>query len=886
MLSSIVRYILSLRYTISVEGLEQLKDARGVLILPNHPAEIDPVILMTLLWDVLRPRPVVLESFFHAPALAPLMRFIRAIPMADMDYEAGPYKRRRVMKQLHDVTEALQRGDSVLIYPSGRLSVNGAEQIGGNSGAWMLLKECPDARVALVRIRGLYGSIFSKAQTGGATPRLRDALRAGALTLIKNFIFFAPRREVQIEIALDPEGLPRSSTPLALNRYLEEGYNYPTPEAPSLVSYSCFREQIPTLPERPSAAAALAQIPAELTTRVCAHVAHIAEVDAASLTFDTKLGDDLGLDSLTIAEMLLWLDREFGAHDVDLGELQTVGALVRAAAGQLSSGTQRPTFEVPRAWHTTTADTLDPSLHSATTIPEAFLGGSSLRGAAVAVGDDRSGVLTWTQLRTATLLLARSIADLPGTHVGMLFPASVAGSLTAMAAMIAGKIPVFLNWTAGKRSLEHACEATNLSAILTARSFLDIVPSDLEYLEDRFICLEDLKRSFTLRDKFAARRLAQESTSQIMLAFGMQELSTNDVAAVLFTSGSEALPKGVPLTHGNILANVAGALDAFKLSKSDVLLGFLPPFHSFGLTICTVLPLVTGLRVAYYPNPNESRRIAAAIKRWGATIAAGTPTFLRSMLRAGEPTLFASLRTLVSGAERAPQDLFDLILSYELPVQILEGYGITECAPVVSVNRPAEPRRGVGKPLAGVSVAIVDPNTFTAVPDGTQGLILIHGQNVFSGYLDTQLDPFVEFAGRRWYNSGDLGMIVEGDLIITGRLKRFIKIGGEMVSLSAVEEAITPHLPSIDGTPQLAVLSKGTEGESRPQLILFAVGPITRERANEILHSSGFPHLVHISEVRSVKTIPILGSGKTDYQSLKEHLVPAQHESEALTQMP
>jgi long-chain-fatty-acid--[acyl-carrier-protein] ligase len=218
-------------------------------------------------------------------------------------------------------------------------------------------------------------------------------------------------------------------------------------------------------------------------------------------------------------------------------------------------------------------------------------------------------------------------------------------------------------------------------------------------------------------------------------------------------------------------------------------------------------------------------------------------------------------------------------------VQLLEGYGITECAPVVSVNRPAEPRRGVGKPLAGVSVVIVDPNTFAAVPDGSQGLILIHGQNVFSGYLDTQIDPFVEFAGRRWYNSGDLGMIVDGDLIITGRLKRFIKIGGEMVSLSAVEEALAPHLPSSDGTPQLAVLPRGTEGEGRPQLILFAAGPITRERANEILHGGGFPHLVHISEVRTIKAVPILGSGKTDYQSLKEQLVTSDHVSEALTQM-
>jgi long-chain-fatty-acid--[acyl-carrier-protein] ligase len=278
---------------------------------------------------------------------------------------------------------------------------------------------------------------------------------------------------------------------------------------------------------------------------------------------------------------------------------------------------------------------------------------------------------------------------------------------------------------------------------------------------------------------------------------------------------------------------------------------------------------MTGLRVAYYPNPNESRRVAKSVAKWGATIAAGTPTFLRSVLKAGDPSLFASLRTLVSGAEKAPQELFELVSQYGLSTQVLEGYGITECAPVVSVTPPGEPRLGVGRPLPGVTVQIVHPDTLTPVPPGSQGLVLIRGANVFPGYLDPQLNPFVEIGDKRWYNSGDLGKLVDGSLVITGRLKRFIKIAGEMVSLSAVEEALQPHVPSPDGTPTLAVLPKGAEGETRPLLILFTSGSLSRDRANEVLHTSGFPHLVHISEVRNVKVVPLLGSGKTDYQSLK-----------------
>ncbi len=869
MLSKIVRKLLELRYDITVEGLDQLQGRQGVLILPNHPAEIDPVIVSTVLWDLLRPRPVVVETFFNLPALTPLMNFVRAIPMADMDFEAGPYKRRRVEKRMKEIAEALRRGDNVLLYPSGRLSVTGAERIGGNSGAWMLLRECPHATVALVRIKGLYGSIFSKALTGGITPDLGSTLRSALKILLKNFIFWVPKRPVHIEITVEPTQLPRNADALTLNKFLEKGYNHPQPETPTLISYSRFKEELPLLPEKPAEADALAEISPEIVEKVRNHVALIAEVSPASMTLETKLGDDLGLDSLTMAELLMWLDREFEAHDVELGELVTVGSLVRAAAGQLSSSQTRKEYEVPASWRSASDTRPDPVLSAAVTIPEAFLLNSASLGDRPALGDERTGVLAWSTLRTGVLLLARHIAAMQGTHVGLLFPASVAGTMTAMAAMIAGKIPVFLNWTAGKRSLEHACSETDISVVLTARSFLDIVPTDLEFLEDRFAFLEDIKKSFTLRDKLAAKRLARESTHQILTAFGVSSIQGSAPAVVLFTSGSEALPKGVPLTHANIMSNVSGALEVFKLNRWDVLLGFLPPFHSFGLTICTLLPLMTGLRVAYYPNPNESRRVAKSVAKWGATIAAGTPTFLRSVLKAGDPSLFTSLRTLVSGAEKAPQELFELVSQYGLSTQVLEGYGITECAPVVSVTPPGEPRIGVGKPLPGVTVQIVHPDSLAPVPPGTQGLVLIRGANVFPGYLDPQLDPFVEVGDKRWYNSGDLGKLVDGSLVITGRLKRFIKIAGEMVSLSAVEEALQPHVPSPDGTPTLALLPKGAEGETRPLLILFTSGSLSRDRANEILHTSGFPHLVHISEVRNVKAVPLLGSGKTDYQSLK-----------------
>jgi long-chain-fatty-acid--[acyl-carrier-protein] ligase len=363
--------------------------------------------------------------------------------------------------------------------------------------------------------------------------------------------------------------------------------------------------------------------------------------------------------------------------------------------------------------------------------------------------------------------------------------------------------------------------------------------------------------------------MARESLPQLLQAFGVNKRSSKDPAVVLFTSGSEALPKGVVLTHENILSNIRGVLDAFPLTREDVLLGFLPTFHSFGLTVCTLLPLVTGLRVAYHPNPNESRKIAKIVSHWGASIIAGTPTFLRSILQAGQPEQFVTLRTLISGAERAPEDLFEKVKSLPNPVAVVEGYGITECSPVVSMNRPGEPRVGVGRPLTGTTIKIVNPASLEELAPGTDGLILIHSPSVFPGYLEPKLNPFVQLAGVRYYNSGDIGRLENGSLVITGRLKRFIKIAGEMVSLTAVEEALQKHTPSYDDAPSIAVLARGTEGDGRPTLTLFTSTQTTAESANKVLRDSGFPHLVAISQVIKLKDLPLLGSGKTDYQALK-----------------
>ena len=869
MLSTLIKALLSLRYDVTVAGLEAITQRKGVLIIPNHPAEIDPIILSTYLWGLLKPQPVVLETMYELPLLKPLMKWVRAIPMPDMEFDSGPYKRRRIERALEDVSERLRHGENILIYPSGRLSVTGQERLGAASGVQAILRNYPDVFVVMVRIKGLYGSIFSKALTGGHTPDVGVTLKEGIAILLKNLFVLTPKRKVTIEIVANPSELPRYSDPLTLNRYLEAFYNYPAPESPTLIPHHFWSQEVPRLPERAEENHSYDEISPAVKERVFKHIAHIGATDTSRLTTETQLGDDLGLDSLTVAELLLWLDREFEAHDIELNELVTVGSVLRAAAGQLGSKTPKKEYTVPGVWFTSTDTRPTPALQSAPTLAEAFLLTANLMGDLPALGDARSGVLSWSEAKLRIIILARYLATLSDTHIGLLFPASVGGSLAAMATILAGKVPVFLNWTSGKRALLHACESTELKTIISSQAFLDIVQTDLEFLEEKFVFVETLREHLTIKDKIAAKRLASESLPQIFEAFNVKQRSAKDPAVVLFTSGSEALPKGVVLTHENILANIKGVLDAFPLRHNDVLLGFLPTFHSFGLTVCTLLPLVTGLRVAYHPNPNESRKIAKIINQWGASIMAGTPTFLRSILQAGQPEQFATLRTLISGAERAPADLFEKVRNLSHPVEVVEGYGITECSPVVSMNRPGEPRIGVGRPLEGTTLKIVNPVTYEELSPGTAGLILIHSPSVFPGYLEQKLNPFLELQGIRYYNSGDIGRLENGSLVITGRLKRFIKIAGEMVSLTAVEEALQKHIPSYDDAPSIAVLARGAEGDGRPTLTLFTSSETTAEVANKILRESGFPHLVAISNVVKLKDLPLLGSGKTDYQSLK-----------------
>jgi long-chain-fatty-acid--[acyl-carrier-protein] ligase len=395
--------------------------------------------------------------------------------------------------------------------------------------------------------------------------------------------------------------------------------------------------------------------------------------------------------------------------------------------------------------------------------------------------------------------------------------------------------------------------------------------TDLGAAEERMLPIEQLGKRITRMDKLRAFVLARTSWASLRKA------RVADTAVILFTSGSESLPKAVPLTHANVLTNLRDTLAIVDFRAGDRAIGFLPPFHSFGLTCTVVLALAAGVPVVYHPNPTEGLAIARIVHAYRTTLLIGTPTFLAGAVRAATDDDLACLRFVISGAEKCPDSLHDTIAKRWPGMALLEGYGITECSPIVSANRENAVRRGsIGWPLPSIEHAVIDVERGGRVAQGQVGMLLVRGPSVFSGYIGHDApSPFEELEDKRWYRTGDLVREEpDGRLMFSGRLKRFIKLGGEMISLPAIEEALVERLGRAeDGAIDIAV--EATPSEQSPEIVLFAARAVTREEANAAVRAAGLSALHNVRTVRRVEAIPLLGTGKTDYRALKAMLMEA-----------
>jgi long-chain-fatty-acid--[acyl-carrier-protein] ligase len=420
---------------------------------------------------------------------------------------------------------------------------------------------------------------------------------------------------------------------------------------------------------------------------------------------------------------------------------------------------------------------------------------------------------------------------------------------------------------------------TRLAYVITSRRLRDRLGLELEGVQ--FLDVEDLHRQVgwfeRLRALLTVRWLPGRVREQV------PQGAPDAPAVVLFTSGSEKAPKAVPLTHRNTLSNQRSALEALTVTARDAVLGFLPMFHSFGFTVTGLLPLLAGVRVVHHPDPTDAGGLARKVGAYRPSILVGTPAFIDHLLERGRPGELASLRLIVGGAEKCPPTLFEKARRVVPQAHLLEGYGVTECSPVVATNLPEANRPGsVGRPLPGVVVRVVDLETGDVLPPGKIGMVLVSGPSVFPGYLGEEASPFVEREGKRWYVTSDLAELDrDGFIHFRGRLKRFLKAGGEMISLPALEEPFSRLYPPTEDGPRVAV--EGVETEGGRKIVLFTTEPITLKEANALLQKEGFHGVMRLDEVRRLEKIPVLGTGKADYRTLRTMVAertPAMAESQ------
>jgi acyl-CoA synthetase (AMP-forming)/AMP-acid ligase II/1-acyl-sn-glycerol-3-phosphate acyltransferase/acyl carrier protein len=853
------RALLSLHYKVEVRNIEAVKGLKGGMICPDHVAYVDPPLLVTALAGHVVPRPVAYSGMYNVPFLKPLMQALRTLPIESTWDGASDWKRYKIRRSMDAIRTAVSQGDTLLIYPSGQLRGTATEQLGGKSSVHDLVKQFPGQPIVLARIRGLNGSVWSRYFTGGVrTPELKHIL---AILRRKPGLIF---RRVPVTIELERfDQVADFATPRAMNEWLEAWYN----KVPDPVMPGRAEAQVPgfTYSDRVSDHDDVPLDP-DVSRKVIAYLAAEARLDPASVTPDKDLIRDLGLDSLVTSTLPMWIEETFQKQVDAEARIMLVRDVILGAQGVLGDVGGPRDISTPKGW----LETRRPAPaypRDAISVPHGFLlQRARMGGKAVCMGDDRSGVLTYDQVTERAIMLANVLKKLPEDRIGMMLPASVGGAVVSLAVMLTGKTVVPLNWTNGRAALDASIELAGVKTILTSDLFLDKANVELsEGTAARIVPLESMRSQIGLSGLLNGKRLARRSPDGILEYFGNVR-SEGDVAVILFTSGSEAVPKGVPLTHGNILSNIDGSLEAIQGYPSDVMYGFLPPFHSFGMTIIVALSMVGGVKVAFDADPKKYRHLAHGVEKWKATLLAGTPDFLAGILNAGEPKNFMTIRAFLAGAQKTPPILRERV--ERLGAKLLEGYGITETAPLVSCNRPDEPPVGVGKPIKNTQVLIVDPATKRPREPGEEGLILVAGPGVFGGYLGNVTSPFVEVDGKRYYNTGDLGSFQGDNLVISGRLKRFLKFGGEMISLPAIEDALVARWPAGEAGPVVTVDGEEREGLA-PIVCLYTTDrSIGSEEANRVLKGAGLPPLAYVRHVHHLPEIPLLGSGKTNYRAL------------------
>jgi long-chain-fatty-acid--[acyl-carrier-protein] ligase len=855
----LIKGLLWLRYFIWRRGLKKSLsslDKRPVLFLFNCTSQIDPLIALLSIPRRFRPLLVLPRGLLPFEGLSSLMSSLGTLFVPHYTGRLSSIGQRRAQRQIKALKMRLKEGRNLLLLPSGKADASSHVALKESTLVSDLLKEGEDVQLVLVRIDGMLGSSFStKPPSGKRMRNLKDLL----LCLLKNGLFFSPRRKVVVTFA----SLSKEKMAADLNSSVEELFNQM--DASLGVRYLPYhywssKEPVASVP---------GEIPEELRREVCVKLGRVAHLPPDSIDSGMTLYEDLGLDSLDVTELVVWIEQRFH-FDVNFDKLRTVQNVFEAA---YSNAPRLTTARAGFGERWGNIEARDPAGELlGKTIGEAFLRRCDLMKSEIASVDPQL-FLSYIRLKSLVLGLAEELKALPGQRVGVLMPSTAYLNAFVLALLLAKKTPVMLNWTLGSSHLEEAVRLAEVEVILSQERFLEGLKVEMsEECEEKIQTMEDVRGRLTFKKRQKALLLARKNADELLAHFDLTTMQKEEMALLLFTSGTEKTPKGVPLSHHNLLSNQRSGLERIDMTSRDVVLGMLPAFHIFGLSATNLMPLLAGVRVVFAPNFLDLAAVALEIEKWGVTILFGTPTLIKALLAIAKKEQLQSVRLFVLGAEAAPAALFAQIEELGTSAQAIEGYGLTECSPILTLNRLYEPHRGVGPPLASVELAIIDPESHKRLNQGQVGLIIARGPSVFKGYLNAKERPFVQLDGNEWFITGDIGFLdAEGALFLQGRISRTVKTGGEMISLGVIEQALLEELGKQGAVIKLALLSKESE-EGGLFLVLFSTLPLEVQEVNALVRSAGLSNLMRIKQVIHLPELPLLATGKINYRALEKLL--------------
>jgi acyl-[acyl-carrier-protein]-phospholipid O-acyltransferase/long-chain-fatty-acid--[acyl-carrier-protein] ligase len=521
------------------------------------------------------------------------------------------------------------------------------------------------------------------------------------------------------------------------------------------------------------------------------------------------------------------------------------------------------------------------------TLDRAFVATARRNRHRIMMADGNTPRLTFGGALTRAMYIARRLRSRIGEQrmIGMLLPPSVGGALTNYALMLLGRIPVNLNYTSSSELLASCAAQCDLDVVITSRAFVEKFPN--LRIPARTVLLEDELGEPRTGEKLFALALSWLVPGALLRSVlgdstrsdtAVSESPVDQIATVIFSSGSTGDPKGVMLSHFNIESNISQVSQLFMLGGRDKILGILPFFHSFGFMAGLWLPAVNGVGVVYHPNPLDAQAIGSLVAKYKVTFMVATPTFLQTYMRRCSPESFGSLEYVLVGAEKL-QERVAVAFEDMFGIRPLEGYGCTECSPVVAVNgrdyrapgflQVAARRGRIGHPLPGVSVKVVDIDSGAPLPPGTPGMLLVKGPNVMCGYLNKP-EKTAEVLRDGWYTTGDVAVMEEdGFLAITDRLSRFSKIGGEMVPHVRIEE----KLQELDGSTDqvFAVTAVPDEKKGERIVVVTTLAEAKLDPIVEKLAGCDLPALwkPKAGQFVRVEALPVLGTGKLDLRAIK-----------------